>query len=105
MIKKVISVFISLILIVFSLCVPVSADEDYTPVLRFAVASDVHIADSGSDLEEQRLAKLFDASYAYSESQSYKNLDGVFFAGDISDNGSRTSMRKFFDIVNANVRS
>lgn len=73
-------------------------------MLRFVVASDVHIADSGSVKEEERLAKLFDTSYSYAESQSYQKLDGAFFVGDISDNGSSSSMRKFFSIVNENVR-
>lgn len=104
MIKRVFSVFTALTVIICSLSISASA-EDFSPVLRFAVASDVHIADSGSDKEEARLAKLFDVSYSYAESQSYNRLDGVFFAGDISDNGSSLSMEKFFDIVNANVRS
>ena len=104
MIKKTISVVISLAMIVCSLCISASA-ESFAPVLRFVVASDVHIADKGSDVEEKRLAKLFDASYTYAQSQSYNKLDGVFFAGDISDNGTSSSMEKFFNIVNANVRS
>lgn len=105
MIKRMLSVFISLIIIICSLYFLASAEEAFSPVLRFVVASDVHIADSGSDKEEARLAKLFDVSYSYAESQSYNRLDGVFFAGDISDDGSSLSMEKFFDIVNSNVRS
>ena len=104
MIKRVFSVFTAVAVIICSLSVAASA-EDFTPALRFAVASDVHIADSGSNKEEARLAKLFDVSYSYAESQSYNKLDGVFFAGDISDNGSSLSMEKFFDIVNENIHS
>ncbi len=105
MIKKLFSVFTAIVVIVCSLCVSSSAADNFTPVLRFVVASDVHIADSGSFKEESRLAKLFDVSYSYAESQSYKKIDGVFFAGDISDNGSSLSMEKFFNIVNENAQS
>ena len=105
MIKRILSVLMAITFVFGLLCISTSAAEDFSPVLRFAVASDVHIADSGSDKEEARLAKLFDVSYSYAESQSYNRLDGVFFAGDISDDGSSLSMEKFFDIVNSNVRS
>lgn len=101
--KKILSLFTVLAILICTFSVSVTA-EDFVPVLRFAVASDAHIGDSGSELEEARLAKLFTASYSYAEKQSYNKLDGVFFAGDISDNGTQTSMQKFFDIVNANVR-
>ncbi|MCQ2472423.1 MAG: metallophosphoesterase [Clostridia bacterium] len=104
MIKKILSVVITLVIAVEMLSV-MSFAEDFTPKLRFVVASDVHLADSGSDLEEARLKKLFETSYAYAETQSYKRVDGAFFVGDISDRGTSSSMDKFFRIVNENKRS
>ncbi|MBP9988332.1 MAG: metallophosphoesterase, partial [Ruminococcus sp.] len=102
--KRFISIFISLILVITSFTFSASAaEDDFKPVLRFTVASDVHIDDSNSDSEEARLAKLFSASYKYARSQSYSKLDGAFFVGDISNNGSSSSMEKFFDIVKKNV--
>ncbi|MBE6541340.1 MAG: hypothetical protein E7672_02710 [Ruminococcaceae bacterium] len=86
------------------------SDEEYfsdyfTPILRFVVASDVHIDDEGSKLEEQRLGQLFDDSYAYSDAHAkYNDLDGVFFVGDIVSRGTITSMNKFFSIVDAHKR-
>ena len=74
----------------------------FKPVLRFVAASDVHIADSGSGKEETRLAQLYDTAYAYAASQAYDKLDGVFFAGDISDRGTSSSLDTFFRIVNEN---
>ena len=80
-------------------------EERFEPVLRFAVASDVHVDDQDSQQEEERLAKLFETAYAYAESQNgYKNLDGVFIAGDFSNRGTPSSMEKFFSIVEENLR-
>lgn len=86
------------------------SDEDYfdnyfKPVLRFAAASDVHIDDTSSDREEERLAQLYETAYSYSDAQEYNKLDGVFFAGDISNRGTSSSMDKFFGIVNENCRA
>ena len=79
--------------------------EEFTPVLRFVVASDVHVADVKSEQEEQRLADLFTVAYDYAAGHgSYTALDGVFFAGDVSDRGTPYSLQKFFSIVEENVR-
>lgn len=85
------------------------SDEDYfadfEPVLRFAVASDVHVADTGSDQEERRLAQLFEVAYDYADNyDGYTGLDAAFFVGDVSDRGTAYSLQKFFDIVDENVR-
>ena len=105
MVKKFIAVLITTAIIIGSISISAFSENDFLPSLRFVVASDVHIGDSGSDKEEARLAKLFDTAYSYAESQSYKRLDGAFFVGDISDRGTSYSLDKFFNIVNENVRS
>ena len=70
------------------------SDEEYfgsyfRPVIRFVAASDVHIDDSNSDAEEERLANLYKTAYAYSDAhESYKALDAVFFAGDFTNYGT-----------------
>ncbi len=79
--------------------------ENFTPAFRFVVASDVHVADLHSSQEEKRLAKLFEVAYAYAEGHgSYQKLDGVFFAGDVTDRGSVGSLQKFFSIAGEGVR-
>lgn len=86
------------------------SDEDYfasyfRPVIRFVAASDVHVDDSGSTAEDARLADLYAAAYAYSDAhESYKALDGVFFAGDFTNSGTPTSMQKFVNIVDKNAK-
>lgn len=101
----VISVLLSIAIIFSSFCFSVSAIDEFIPVLRFVVASDVHIGDSGSYKEEKRLAKLFETSYFYADSQPYNKIDGAFFVGDISDRGTSSSLDKFFNIVNSNARN
>jgi len=84
------------------------SDEEYfgsyfRPVIRFVAASDVHVADSGSEAEDGRLADLYKTAYAYADAhESYKALDGVFFAGDFTDAGTPASMKKFVKIVDKN---
>ena len=107
---KYLSLFLALIFILGTVSlglVSCSNNSDFTPVLRFAVASDVHIKDSGSDAEEAQLEKLFEVSYRHSRSigSSYKALDAVIFAGDFTDLGTLTSMNKFKSIVDDNLKS
>ena len=63
-------------------------DSSFIPVLRFAVASDVHLGDATS-IRNTRLNSLFDIAYAYAKQGNYSALDAVLFAGDLSDVGSR----------------
>ena len=73
---------------------------DFEPVLRFAVASDVHVADINSKQEEQRLRDLFDVAYGYADNyDGYTGLDAAFFVGDVSDRGTTYSLQKFFSIA------
>ncbi len=86
------------------------SDEEYfatyfTPALRFTVASDVHIDDSNSALEEARLAKLFEVAYKYaSEHESYKKLDAALFCGDITNHGRLSQMKKFKQIMEGAIK-
>ena len=80
-------------------------EKEFQPILRFVVASDVHIHDSDSEQEEERLAKLFDVAYAYARKQKgYKNLDAVLIAGDFVNRGTPSSMEKAFSIVEENIK-
>ncbi len=59
----------------------------YTPILRFAVASDTHITGTGTT-EAQRLRKLFEASFAYADAHAlYTGMDAFVFVGDVTNNG------------------
>ncbi len=78
--------------------------EYFHPALRFAVASDVHFDDSGSEVQEGRLEKMFDIAYNYASSQEYAALDGAFFVGDFTNRGTEISMQKFFDALTSHAK-
>ena len=82
------------------------SDAYFVPVLRFSAASDVHIDDSGSATEEARLKKLFSFTYDLAESSAtpYKNYDLAAFSGDISNNGTISSMKKAKSIMDKAVK-
>ena len=84
------------------------SDEDYfnnfKPVLRFSVASDVHIEDS-TTTKDDRLRQMIEVSYELAEESDigYKNLDAILFAGDIADTGTTYQFNKFKQILDENV--
>ena len=84
-----------------------TAEENtaFQPVLRFVVASDTHLSSNSSDIEGARLQKLFDTAYEYSNShEEYNKLDAVLFVGDITNDGSKNSLNRFFKLVKNNLK-
>lgn len=80
--------------------------DDFAPVMRFVVASDIHVDDSGSELEEERLDNLFKTSYKYaSKNKKYNKVDAFLFVGDITNIGTLNSFNKFNNIINENIKS
>ena len=77
-------------------------------VLRFAVVSDTHIAVGSGALEtsrQERLAKVFQTAYSYTQTQDYKNLDAVVVVGDMVNTGTAEEYQLFNQIVNSNIQS
>lgn len=81
-------------------------DESFVPVLRFSVASDVHIGDYDSKVREDRLAKMFEVAYGYADNSKtpYKALDAALFAGDLSDGGTKSAQIKFRTVMEKSIR-
>ncbi len=79
--------------------------DDFTPVVRFVVCSDVHI-DGTQDTEAiRRYTDFIESSYDYAESQdSYKALDAVCVSGDYTNSGSVDQYEAFSAVNNAHVR-
>jgi len=78
---------------------------NFTPILRFAVTSDIHLRENSQNMmSRERLAALYTSAYGYSESQTYNKLDGIFFVGDYTQNGSDAELTAFFNYVNANTK-
>ena len=99
--------------------------EDFEPVLRFAVCSDVHFEndneleakgeEAGEEYEEylqkvdvpgQRLAAAIQMAYSYSESyDGYKGLDAFAVAGDFTNKGAPEQYEAFNKTCKENLRA
>lgn len=78
-------------------------EDDFGTVLRFVVASDTHVSSVG-DETAQRLEKLFQSAYAYAEKQTYKDLDAVVFAGDMTNYGQPYEYTAWKTVVDKNLK-
>ncbi len=81
-----------------------SAPDDFTPVVRFAVTSDVHLNGDPDQAAAKKLADLFTDCYAYAEGENYKSLDAVVVVGDYATNGKPVEYELFNEIVAENIR-
>lgn len=73
------------------------ADDTFTPVVRFAVVSDIHLNGKENDVNAERLKDLFTDSYAYAESQAYNKLDAVLVCGDFCNGSSEENASEIVD--------
>lgn len=78
--------------------------EDFTPVLRFVVCSDIHL--NGEETQEAavRFKTLFDDMYAYAANSDYKNLDAVLVAGDFTNAGEEKEYEMYNKIVDESMK-
>ena len=52
--------------------------QDFVPVFRFAIASDVHVRDASAPRNAERFAEMFRSAYRYSDTHpAYTALDAV----------------------------
>lgn len=84
---------------------PPVAPDDFTPVVRFVVCSDVHI-DGKDDVQAiRRYTDFIETSYDYAQSQSsYKSLDAICVAGDYTNRGTVDQYEALAAVNNACVR-
>ena len=84
---------------------PPETPEDFTPVVRFAVCSDVHLDGDPAQAAAVRLGQLYDDSYAYAEScETYQKLDAVLTVGDFATSGDPKEYALYNEIVNAHIK-
>ena len=70
--------------------------NDFVPILRFVVASDVHYAESVGE-QDQKFHDLMEGAYDYSDHHAkYTALDGVFIVGDMTHRGYESYLNRFF---------
>ena len=84
---------------------PPKTPDNFTPVVRFAVCSDVHLDGSPAQPAAIRLGQLYDDSYAYAAgSKSYKKLDAVLTVGDFATSGAPVEYQRYNAIVKAHIK-
>lgn len=82
---------------------PPKARDDFTPVLRFAVCSDIHLDGDENQQNAKEFAELFTQCYEYSEKHdSYNALDAVMVCGDMTEWGRETEYSMFAKIIDEN---
>ncbi|MBQ7542596.1 MAG: metallophosphoesterase [Clostridia bacterium] len=80
-------------------------EEDFVPVFRFAIASDVHIK-TDDDTNARRFAKLFETAYRYCDAHpTYTALDAVLLAGDNCNTGADGEYEILNRVVKENMRA
>ena len=82
----------------------VQTPDDFTPVVRFVVCSDIHL--NGDETQEAaiRFANLFNDMYEYAEGCEYKSLDAVIVAGDFTGGGAEKEYEMFNKIIKENKK-
>ncbi len=83
---------------------PVGTPDDFTPVVRFVVCSDIHLDGDENQQAAKRFATLFNDMYDYAENCEYKKLDAVLVAGDFTGGGAEKEYQMFNKIVNENKK-
>lgn len=81
------------------------AEEEFTPVVRFAVCSDVHLGWDRHDEVIKHFKDAIDGAYNYAEnSPTYKSLDAILIAGDMTGGGREEEYTWFTSILNEKVK-
>lgn len=84
---------------------PPEVPEDFEPVLRFAVCSDVHLNGEEDDVNATEFREFFTQSYEYSKkSKAYKNLDAVMVCGDFTNWGREKEYKMYAEIVSEELK-
>ena len=79
--------------------------ENFQPVLRFIVCSDVHLSNEESGIKNANtFRKMFSTAYEIAEKESYKGLDAVLVAGDMTDGGRAAEYEIYRDLTKECVK-
>ena len=79
-------------------------EEDFHPVFRFAVASDVHIS-ADDETNALRLQKLFETAYRYADAHpDYQLLDALVLTGDNCESGADAEYEILNRVIGENIR-
>lgn len=81
--------------------------DSFSPVLRFAITSDVHVRSTSNDYgSREKLVRFIGSAYEYSEAQEgYDALDGLFIVGDFTQDGKTAEYSIVQDLLGRMVDS
>ena len=82
----------------------IKTPENFEPVVRFIVCSDIHLNGEEDQEAAIRFANLFNDMYEYSDNSEYKKLDAVIVAGDFTGGGAEKEYEMFNKIVAENKK-
>lgn len=103
--SSVLSCYFGIYSLVGGLCkTPPAVPSDFTPVVRFAVCSDIHVDGDPEQANAKRFENLFTDSYAYASSQDYKALDAVLVVGDMTNRGVEEEYKMLNAITSRSVK-
>ena len=78
--------------------------NSFTPVVRFAVTSDIHFEDDYRS-ERERLATAMQVANRFAEeSAAYPKLDAFFIAGDAASSGTMVQYEALLEIIKAHKK-
>ena len=78
--------------------------ENFKPIIRFVVMSDVHLKDEHT-VEHDRLVKAINDAYKIAEAHpDYKSLDALILDGDFANSGSEAQMQRAKQILDENLK-
>ena len=81
----------------------ITSADDFTPILRFTVFSDIHIA-LENDERCEKVANAIKTSYDYARSNtSYDKLDAIVIVGDIGHSGEDRQWGYAKDVILSNT--
>lgn len=76
-------------------------DGKFTPVLRFAITSDIHVRASSNDFgSREKLDRFLGSAYEYARSEEYSALDGIFIVGDLVQDGKTSEYDEAVFVMN-----
>ena len=82
-----------------------NTDAAFTPVLRFVVASDMHVSTANGEQAKKTAAMIKQMNaYAASGADGYSRLDAILIAGDLTDNGTAEQFKVINNVFKENIK-
>ncbi len=87
--------------------VPRRLPENFQPILRFALCSDLHLSDDKKGMANaEKFKNAIVTAYEFSEkSVEHNTLDALIVAGDITESGKAREFEIYSEIINSHIKT